>query len=133
MSAVLLMIVLTSCKKKPEQFSLIVTTPHARWEESGLPVMPSEHEGIPLITVDLSATEQTIDGFGACFNELGWDALEILPDSSREQILKDFFTPEGCNFTIGRMPIGANDYSRDWYSLDETPGDFGMEHFSIGS
>ena len=29
------------------------------------------------------------------------------------------------------MPIGANDYSRDWYSLDETPGDFAMEHFSI--
>ncbi len=125
-------IIFTSCKtKKTEQFTFITSTPHDRWEESSYPVMPSGHEGIPLITVDPEALQQTVDGFGACFNELGWDALNVLPDSSRQKILKDFFTPEGCNFTICRVPIGANDYARDWYSLDETPGDFGMEHFSI--
>ena len=29
------------------------------------------------------------------------------------------------------MPIGANDYALSWYSFDETPGDYGLEHFSV--
>ena len=29
------------------------------------------------------------------------------------------------------MPIGANDFSLDWYSYDEVPDDFSLEHFSI--
>ena len=35
------------------------------------------------------------------------------------------------NFTLGRAPIGANDFSLGWYSLNETPGDYEMKHFSI--
>jgi glucosylceramidase len=29
------------------------------------------------------------------------------------------------------MPVGANDFSLDWYSYDETEGDFDMKNFSI--
>lgn len=76
--------------------------------------------------------EQVIDGFGAVFNELGWDALQMVTPGERERILTEFFSEEGFNFSICRMPIGANDYARDWYSLNDTPGDLAMEHFSIG-
>ena len=31
------------------------------------------------------------------------------------------------------MPVGANDFSRDWYSYDETPDDFALAHFSIAN
>ena len=31
------------------------------------------------------------------------------------------------------MPVGANDFSRDWYSYDEVDGDFTMEHFTIAN
>jgi hypothetical protein len=31
------------------------------------------------------------------------------------------------------MPVGANDFSRDWYSYDETPDDFALERFSIAN
>src|SRR4030042_2256456 len=75
---------------------------------------------------------QSIDGFGACFNELGWEALQILDDSARLVTLKYLFDPdEGLRFTICRVPIGANDYARSWYSLNDSAGDFSMEHFSI--
>jgi glucosylceramidase len=30
-----------------------------------------------------------------------------------------------------RLPIGANDYAVNWYSLDEEANDFSLEHFSI--
>jgi glucosylceramidase len=79
-----------------------------------------------------SALEQKIDGFGGCFNELGWDALKAIKPEQREQILKELFDKNsGCKFSICRMPIGANDYSVDWYSLNEAKGDFEMTNFSI--
>lgn len=75
---------------------------------------------------------QTIEGFGACFNELGWTSLSLLSDTDRQSILKEFFQSNtGANFSICRMPVGANDFSRDWYSYNETDGDFGMEFFTI--
>jgi glucosylceramidase len=42
-----------------------------------------------------------------------------------------FDAEEGANFTFGRIPIGASDYSMNWYTLAETPNDYSMEHFSI--
>lgn len=79
---------------------------------------------------------QVIDGFGACFNELGWDALNLLPEADRESIFADFFSPHsspshGLGFTHCRMPLAANDFARDWYSFNDTPGDFEMKNFSI--
>ncbi|RZK13976.1 MAG: beta-glycosidase, partial [Hymenobacter sp.] len=68
------------------------------------------------------------------FNELGWTSLGALSKADRESIMRELFAPGvGGNFTICRMPIGANDFSRDWYSYDETPGDFELAHFSIAN
>lgn len=78
-----------------------------------------------------SKKQQTIDGWGGCFNELGWDALQILNIKEREEVLKVLFDPNnGLKFNICRMPIGANDYARNWYSLDDSAGDFDMKYFS---
>jgi glucosylceramidase len=76
--------------------------------------------------------QQTIEGWGGCFNELGWDALQLIDAKERETVLKALFDPnDGLKFTICRMPIGANDYARNWYSLNDSAGDFGMKYFSI--
>ena|GEM_PF-3735872 len=74
---------------------------------------------------------QTIDGFGACFNELGWEALLSLPETKRNEILQDLFSKEGVNFTICRMPLGSNDYSLSYYSYNDVPEDFEMKNFNI--
>ncbi|HEY3388860.1 MAG TPA: glycoside hydrolase family 30 beta sandwich domain-containing protein, partial [Prolixibacteraceae bacterium] len=54
--------------------------------------------------------------------------------SDRESVLKELFAPGvGGNFTICRMPVAANDFARDWYSYDETEGDFEMKNFTIAN
>jgi len=84
--------------------------------------------------IDLQQPQQLIEGFGACFNELGWTSLSKLEATDRERLLREFFAPGvGAGFTICRMPIGANDFSRDWYSYDETPGDFELKNFSVAN
>ena len=83
-------------------------------------------------TIDTTRKLQQIDAFGGCLNELGWDALNLLDTATRNSILKEFFQPEvGFNFNYCRLPIGANDYARDWYSLNDSAGDFEMKHFNI--
>lgn len=76
---------------------------------------------------------QTMHGFGGCLNELGWRALQKLSKEQQEEVLRELFQPgqESANLNFCRVPIGANDYSFDWYSLDETPGDYALEHFSL--
>lgn len=86
-------------------------------------------------TANLYMTErrdQTMFGFGGCFNELGWQALGVLSSDQREKIMWDLFDPaNGCRFSLCRVPIGASDYAIDWYSANEHDNDFDMNHFSI--
>jgi glucosylceramidase len=101
--------------------------------------MPLQEPGWRWDTLEVSVRTEVVAGppmagFGACFNEQGWTSLRALGAGDREGILKEMFAPGvGGNFTVCRMPIGANDYARGWYSYDETPGDYGLEHFSIAN
>lgn len=84
------------------------------------------------VQIDLDSKNRAIEGFGACFNELGWTSLRALSKNDRGGIFDELFTAgKGANFKICRMPLGANDFSRRWYSYDETPDDFAMQHFRI--
>ena len=88
----------------------------------------------PDVELLINSRLQAIEGFGACFNELGWTSLNSLSAKDRNYILKELFQPNfGANFNVCRMPVGANDFSTDWYSYNETEGDFGMNKFSIAN
>jgi glucosylceramidase len=88
--------------------------------------------GLPDITVYPDKSRQTIEGFGGCFNEKGWEALSVLNREERRTVMQRIFDPaEGLRFTVCRVPVGANDYALDRYTLNETPLDYEMKHFSI--
>lgn len=109
----------------------IVTTPDAAWQTLEVDPLAAPSR-MPDVIVALDDPQQEIEGFGACFNELGWQALGLLTEPERSGILRELFAPGvGASFGICRMPIGANDFSRDWYSYDETPGDLGLAHFDL--
>lgn len=79
-----------------------------------------------------SEKHQIVEGFGGCFNELGYVALNRLPEEERQDVLHSLFHPDrDHNFSICRLPIGASDYATEWYSLNEMDGDYAMKHFSI--
>ncbi|RZJ23615.1 MAG: glycosyl hydrolase family 30 [Acinetobacter sp.] len=83
------------------------------------------------VVIDAKKTLQRIDGWGACFNELGWKNLLLLDTAKRTQIVNDLFGTDGLNFNMGRIPVAASDYALNWYSYNETPNDFDMSKFSI--
>ena len=112
----------------------IATTQTSQWQlrDSATTSLASECKWN--VEAQLEKPLQIIDGFGACFNELGWTSLSALGAKDRDAIFRDLFAPGvGLNFNICRTPVGANDFSRDWYSYDEAPADFALEHFSISN
>ena len=125
---------LSACSFNPRA-SWVTTTETAPWQEQP-DLISASADTIKTIdaTVHIDRKQQVIDGFGACFNELGWISLSRLQPVDREKIMEELFFPEyGANFTICRMPVGANDFSRDWYSYNETDGDFEMKNFTIAN
>jgi glucosylceramidase len=116
--------------RSPIEVALVVTTRAKPFARSALPESPSA--GGNDVSVDPSRKLQVIEGFGGAFNEQGWAALALLDEAGREAVLRTLFHPnEGLRFNICRTPIGASDYALDRYTLDETPDDYQMEHFSI--
>jgi len=124
----------------PQNLTWIATTQSSPWHQKDLAPLPGGRGGFGGmgaardLEVLTDAPAQTMEGFGACFNELGWTSLQLLSDLDRQAILREMFAPgAGANFTLCRMPIAANDFSRDWYSYDETDGDFALAKFSIAN
>lgn len=110
----------------------ISSTETNTWKQEKIQLQNKKASSIPDLEISGTENMQTFKGWGTCFNELGWDALNLLKKEEKEQILRKLFSPNGdMNFTIGRIPVGANDYARSWYSFNETAGDFEMKHFSI--
>lgn len=132
-AAILAVICITACTQQPKlQVTWVSSTDDSRWETKTYTGAAAEGLSKIAIQLDLTKQQQTVDGFGGCFNELGWEALGMVTPTEKKQILNDLFDPNhGCKFNICRMPIGANDYAVDWYSHNETDGDFAMENFSI--
>lgn len=110
----------------------VATTPDASWQAQDVKGIAFVDAEKPDAVVDVEHPGQSIEGFGACFNELGWTSLGLLSEADRAAVMHELFAPgAGANLSICRMPIGANDFSRDWYSYDEADGDFEMNRFSI--
>ena len=103
---------------------IISTTESNYWQKRSA----SEKKGIELRVI---GEAQEIRGFGACFSELSAEALSTLHDSERSALLDELFDGDKCNFNYCRTPIGASDFSLDFYSYDEKDGDYTMTEFSI--
>ncbi|MDR0757382.1 MAG: beta-glycosidase [Tannerella sp.] len=123
---------LTASCTQTAQVGWVSTTPESGFvEQSALKATAATDDAMADVTILTDKTLQEIDGFGGCFNELGWVTISSLNEADRDAVVKDLFGPEGMNFTFCRMPVGANDFARDWYSYNETDGDFEMKNFSI--
>lgn len=130
----LLTVPLFPAQAQTEQGLLFRTTEGQPWQMEDAELQ-DRVIGTPEIVLESDRVQQTFKGWGTCFSELGYDALSVLPEGVQQQIMQRMFAPDGdLRFTIGRIPVGANDYARNWYSCDETPNnepDFNMEHFTI--
>ncbi|UMB61780.1 hypothetical protein MHL31_06140 [Lutibacter sp. A80] len=128
---VAIIVILSACESQPK-VTWVSSTDTNTWVNKTYKQQANTSNAVISIDIDIAKQKQEITGFGGCFNELGWEALNVVSSEEKQQILNDLFSQEdGCKFSVFRMPIGANDYAVDWYSHNETPEDFEMVNFSI--
>ena len=57
--------------------------------------------------------------FGTTFNELDWDAFNMLTRKEQDEVMYNLFSPEGdLKFTHGRLSMNANDYA--WMAISHS-------------
>ncbi len=83
------------------------------------------------MTVDPTTPAQTILGFGAAFTDAACFTLSRLSDSDRANLLHTMFGQDQHALSMGRIPIGASDYSTAAYSYDDGAADPELKRFSI--
>lgn len=106
----------------------IATAKDQLWQEK----QPEQKTSAAVNITVTEAGKRIIEGFGGCFNELGYHAIQQLPEQEQQTVYEALFSPDGdCRFSICRLPIGASDYALEWYSHNETDDDIDMAHFSI--
>ena len=87
------------------------------------PVLPPLEEGVERVTDFL--------GFGVAITPSSCYVLSQMEPTERKALLRHIYTEEGLNLSIGRLCIGASDYSPEIYSYDDVPFDTALSHFSI--
>jgi glucosylceramidase len=87
------------------------------------------------IEVDAGRRFQEMVGFGASITDSSaWLIQERLAPAERESLLRELFGSQGLGLGFTRLTIGASDFSRRHYSLDDRPPgetDPALAHFSI--
>ena len=69
-----------------------------------------------IINIYPEITYQSIIGFGGAFTESTGFALKSLPKEKQVNLLNEYFSKSGLNYSIGRLPIGSSDFSLKSYS-----------------
>ena len=83
--------------------------------------------------MDLGAAKPDHDylGLGVSFAESSAYLWSKLREFQRRHVMNLLWTEKGAGLSIGRIHIGASDYSMHLYTYDDTPGDTELKHFSI--
>jgi glucosylceramidase len=98
---------------------LVTSGPDQYWKTDGT---LAESTAEAIVTVNDALLEQTWEGFGGAFNELGWSYLSTSELQARAIELL-FSAADGANFAWGRVPIGASSYAASRYTLADTGDD----------
>ncbi|WP_158892315.1 glycoside hydrolase family 30 protein [Amycolatopsis anabasis] len=87
----------------------------------------------PVITLSPGTTYQTMRGFGASFT--GSSASLVHASPRRDEVMRRLFDPHaGIGLSALRQPMGASDFSTDFYTYDDVPAgsqDWKLAKFSV--
>ena len=72
---------------------------------------------------------QTFMGFGAAITEAAGYAYSKLPDEKRKDLINEYFSESGLNYSLARLPIGSCDFGLKSYSYSSKRdlSDFSIE------
>ena len=90
-----------------------------------------EMGGVMIIKTAQNPLPDEFEGFGTAITGASCYELNLMPKTQRDEFLKDIYTQDGLDLSVGRVTIGSSDYSAELYSYDDVKDDEDLQHFSI--
>ncbi|MBO4673937.1 MAG: glycoside hydrolase family 30 protein [Bacteroidaceae bacterium] len=129
--AIILMSLVVSMTAAAQTYTHYTTTEGREWQESKAS-LSGKAATEPVLTITGKEQGVVFRAWGTTFNELDWDAFNLLSRDEQDEVMRNLFSPTGdLRFTHGRVSMNANDYARSWYSCDDVVGDLGLHYFNI--
>ena len=83
------------------------------------------------IALNRSVSYQKIKGFGGAMTDAAGSNIASLSKNSLANLLNSYFSSDGIEFNIIRVPLAGTDFSLREYSYDDNPNDFNLTKFSL--
>ena len=88
-----------------------------------------------VVQVDLENEKQTIDGFGASFTDTATYLFGLMSEETKNDVMTKLFDDEeGIGLDLIRNPLGACDFSLEYYTYNDIPEgetDYDLEKFDF--
>ncbi|XP_026276327.1 lysosomal acid glucosylceramidase isoform X2 [Frankliniella occidentalis] len=114
--------------------ALVYTTTKAelRFEREELAfTRPVDGDDTQTLTVNRSQTYQSVYGFGGAFTDAFGINLVALPAKAQELLLRSYFSPDGLEYNMGRVPIGGTDFSTRAYTYADNSTTKTLSSFAL--
>lgn len=83
------------------------------------------------ITISKNKIYQKISGFGGGFTDSTGFMLSSVNQSLAKAIIDSYFSDNGIEYSFGRVPVAATDYSIRPYTYDDVHNDKNLAHFAL--
>ncbi|XP_044122426.1 lysosomal acid glucosylceramidase isoform X2 [Neovison vison] len=116
----------------PGTFSRYESTRSGRRMERSLGTIRANRTGTGLLlTLQPDQKFQKVKGFGGAMTDAAALNILALSPPARDLLLKSYFSEEGIEYNIIRVPMASCDFSIRTYTYDDTPDDFQLRDFSL--
>ncbi|KAM8986531.1 lysosomal acid glucosylceramidase-like isoform 2-T2 [Ara ararauna] len=84
-----------------------------------------------VLTVDTAQRYQEVKGFGGSLTDAAAINILSLPETAQDHLLRSYFSEEGLEYNLIRLPMASCDFSLHAYTYDDVPFDYELKHFSL--
>ncbi|XP_063847517.1 lysosomal acid glucosylceramidase-like isoform X2 [Scylla paramamosain] len=85
-----------------------------------------------VVEVACLSPRQVMNGFGGSFTDSATITMNSLSPPVLDALLRSYFSPEGLEYELVRVPIGGSDFSVRPYTYDDDhEGDVELNHFQL--
>ncbi|XP_030640570.1 lysosomal acid glucosylceramidase [Chanos chanos] len=103
----------------------------SRLERRHGPIQPNSTGAVLRLTVVPDQKYQRIKGFGGAMTDAAAMNILSLSPGAREQLLQQYFSPDGIEYNVIRVPMASCDFSTRLYTYADSPGDYQLHNFSL--
>ncbi|NWI17884.1 GLCM Glucosylceramidase, partial [Crypturellus soui] len=83
------------------------------------------------LILDTTRRYQTVKGFGGSVTDSAAINILSLSRGAQEQLIRSYFSDEGIEYNLVRVPMASTDFSVRLYTYADAEGDFELKSFNL--